>query len=133
MTATCALCARTFVIDKPYFGPLPETDPEALAAHRLSEFDLLAGKMMQHLGETHERQLSEMTAVMHLAAKVYAMAWANEEDADFTAIRESWRTTTMTAISDPQAVYAAGAAASAESADSGAGSNSKKSARKDSN
>jgi hypothetical protein len=72
----------------------PGRDPVTAAAiAEISTFDLLAGRMSEHLNE-HAEQAAEMMAVMYLAGKVYAMTWAEspQSEPEFSALRESWRT-----------------------------------------
>lgn len=139
MTATCSLCGHVVRVESAGMIIDPGTDPAAAAAvAEISLFDRLAGRMSQHL-EEHRDQSAEMVAVMHLAAKVYAMTWAEskDEEPEYSALREAWRTgilTMMQNTSKPVAVYDDQAAAAA--ADSGAaviGSKAQKSVRKDSN
>ena len=68
-------------------------DPEAAIAIRdISTFDLLAGRMHAHVAMFHQDQAAEMSAIMFLSGKVYAMTWAESSDPEYKPLRESWRT-----------------------------------------
>lgn len=94
MQATCILCGYVGRVDRSPMLLNPGSDPATAAAvAEISEFDLLASRMMTHIGLKHEQHSLEMTAVMHLAAKVYAMTWAEspQEEPNYSALREAWR------------------------------------------
>jgi hypothetical protein len=95
MQATCLLCGHIARVERSALLLNPGTDPATAAAvAEISEFDLLASRMMTHIGMAHEHEALEMSAVMHLAAKVYAMTWAEQPSAEpnYSALRDAWRT-----------------------------------------
>ncbi len=116
MTTICQLCGEIIRADSAAMILNPGTDAEAArAVAEISLFDRLAGRMSQHL-EKHQAENYEMVAVMHLAAKVYAMTWAESphSEPEFSALRDAWRTgilQMMQTTTKPAAVYDAVAAA----------------------
>lgn len=94
MQAACVLCGHIISVNP---GPMlidPGQNAEvARAVAEISEFDLMAARMVSHLGKEHQNQTREMTAVMHLAAKVYSMTWAESdlEEPNYSALRDAWR------------------------------------------
>jgi hypothetical protein len=150
MNATCILCGFVARVERSplLINPgLVGDDPATLAAvQEISEFDLLAGRMMNHIGSAHREHTLEMTAVMHLAAKVYAMTWAEApgDEPNYSALREAWRkgvlqqmNTTTVAATDVVTLQAEAADAPGVAGNSAAappsGSNVKKSVRNASN
>ncbi len=100
MTATCQLCGATITGPQRVAMLLnPGTDPAAAkAVAEISEFDLLAGRVSQHM-EIHQDQAMEMAAIMHLSGKVYAMTWVEcPTDPEFRALREAWRSGILTML-----------------------------------
>lgn len=93
MTATCQICGATVAAEG---GPMllnPFNNPEAaIAIREISTFDLLAGRMHAHIAMFHQDQAAEMSAIMFLSGKVYAMTWAESSDPEYKPLRESWRT-----------------------------------------
>lgn len=98
----------------------------------MQKFDLLAGAMFKHILESHQRpHAMEMNAVGFIAAKVYAMCFAESKFIDnFNAIRTLWRRTFIDELAKR------GQAADCETGPNGSaeadpsGSNEKKSERK---
>ena len=70
-----------------------DADPALVARAQLDlqNFDLLAQVMYKHIAERHREHAEQMTAVMHLAAKVYAMTHAASSRPEFEILREGWR------------------------------------------
>jgi len=89
MTAHCELCRVLIIADvRP-----TRFNAEGFAAAEVAEFDLLALRMVNHIGQEHHEQMIEMLGCQAAAAKVYAMTWAaaNSETVKFTLLREAWR------------------------------------------
>jgi hypothetical protein len=93
---------------------------EQKAAARIQDFDSLAAAMLGHINERHTQPetgaassaMQELSAVMYLAGKVYAMSLAQStDDEHFEALREAWRAAIMATVF-PRA-YADGTAAPA--------------------
>jgi hypothetical protein len=70
------------------------------AAARIQDFDTLATAMLGHINERHtERETGapsslqeELSAVMYLSGKVYAMSHAQStDDEHFAELRDAWR------------------------------------------
>lgn len=125
MTAICQICGVTVEASS---GPMllnPGTDVAAAqAVAEISTFDLLAGRVSQHM-ERHQAQTLEMIAVMHLAGKVYAMTWAESpgNEPEYSALRDAWRTGILTMLQSttkPVAVFDSGQATAAEADEAGA-------------
>ena len=109
MTAKCQLCGAVVRAETAGMILNPGSDPAAAAAiAEISLFDLLAGRMSQHM-ERHAEQNAEMIAVMHLAGKVYAMTFAESpEEPEYSKLREAWRTgilQMMASTTMPIAIY----------------------------
>jgi hypothetical protein len=97
-SAICDLCGQVLygmrppgLIINPNAPLDPDREVQAELMMDLSEFDILAGRMAQHIGERHPQHQNEMAAVGFLAAKVYAMTWTSSQTPEFDALRESWR------------------------------------------
>lgn len=92
MIATCQLCRA---IIEAHRGPMilePGQDPAAIeAVTAISEFDLLAGRMANHISERHRNHAMELSAVGFLACKMYAMVHANSTEEEFGSLRAAWR------------------------------------------
>lgn len=140
MTAICQLCGIVVRADN---APMIITPPPGIDADgakvvlEISLFDKLAGRMTQHL-EQHEFQNGEMVAVMFLAAKMYAMTFAesSEDEPEYSALRDAWRTGILQMLqttTKPVPVFDAGQEPAAGEPANGSGvveSNEQKSARK---
>lgn len=138
MTCTCQMCGQAL------FGGMSaitltvpatlEEDQKSRAVGDIADFDLLAARVAQHINEHHRRQAQEMSAVMFLAGKVYAMTYAESStEPNFKKLRVSWRKAIMSQLfegrdDDDQAAVEAPAAGSA-AAPAGEASNEKKSVR----
>lgn len=138
MTARCQVCGVTVEADHAPMLIDPRNNPEAaIAIAEISTFDLLAGRMHAHIAMVHQDQAAEMSAIMFLAGKVYAMTWAESADPEYQALRESWRTGILNMlVSKSNPVVEVQAVADAEPDSSVAppsGSNEKKSERNASN
>lgn len=138
MTSTCQLCGATVSAERAPMLLNPVRNPEAaVAIAEISTFDLMAGRMHAHIAMFHQDQAADMSAIMFLAGKVYAMTWAENPDPEYALLRESWRTGILTMLqstSNPIAVQDVAADASPSSSDAApSGSNEKKSVRNNSN
>ncbi len=117
MTAACELCGELISGREVRFmnGGSPidpkSMDPEAIA---IQNFDLLAAAMTHHLSLRHQKETGEeMMAIMHLAAKVYAMTWSTSSVENFDALRKAWRSAIVTELGKDKSQAAAPAAAPA--------------------
>jgi hypothetical protein len=109
MIAFCGVCGQ-LVRGKEIPGIAP--DPETKAKAELQEFDNLAGAMLHHIFERHTKRTGpepsagdQLSAVMNLSGKVYAMSHAQtpaatETDAarQFVQLRDAWRESVQRAL-----------------------------------
>lgn len=140
MTGTCQLCGQTLfggmstITLNP--GATEEEHQKSQALADISDFDLLASRVAQHINEHHRREAQEMSAVMFLAGKVYAMTYGESStEPNFKKLRVSWRKAIMAQLfesrDDDQAAGETPAAGDS-AAPAGEASNEKKSVRNDS-
>ena len=92
MIALCGVCREIVRAAEVMTRILPgaETD-EQRAQRELQDFDLLAGAMAEHLNQRHQQHAMEMTAMMFLAGKAYAMRWAESTEPRMALMRDAWR------------------------------------------
>lgn len=141
MTCTCQLCGQplfggmsTIMLDP---GGTPEEHQKSQALADIADFDLLAARVAQHINEHHKRrEAQEMSAVMFLAGKVYAMTYGESStEPNFKKLRVAWRKAIMAQLfesrDDDQGADEAPAAGDS-AAPAGEASNEKKSVRNNS-
>lgn len=86
-SATCQICGAKISVENIAMG----TNEASREIEDISEFDLLAHRMVTHLSGQHRKQASEQIIVGMLASKIYAMTWAESQDENFDTLRNSWR------------------------------------------
>lgn len=137
MTAACQLCGQIISADA-VVNVLLTPGEDAMAALNVAEFDLLAGRMAQHLSAVHPRESAQAAKVMFLAGKVYAMTWAESgTEPNFKRLRSAWRKTIFHDLTEAYRDEPADAlalpldtgAAGKEGSEEPSGSNEKKSSR----
>lgn len=120
MIAFCSKCTQLIRGKEHNLHGLDLT-PEQVGAARVQEFDSLAAAMLGHINQRHtdrekgaEASLQEeLSAVMYLAGKVYAMSLAQStDDEHFEALREAWRASIFAALAltSTSEAYATGTA-----------------------
>lgn len=134
-SATCQICGQLI-----YGRSLLMVDANQLTMSEqkqiadLQEFNSLAGQMTGHISNMHPEHAREMAAIGFLAAKVYAMTWAESITEDFGPLRKSWRTVFLQEMAKErtQATAAAPAPTASDGNSDGTGSGlySKNSERK---
>lgn len=109
MIAFCGVCGQ-LIRGKEIPGL--SADPEIQAKAELQEFDNLAGSMLHHIFERHTKRDGpqpsageQLSAVMNLSGKVYAMSHAQtpaatDTDAarQFVQLRDAWRESVQRAL-----------------------------------
>lgn len=121
MTAACEICGQIITgREVPAIG----LSDEQKQIQALQNFDLLASAMTHHLSLVHQRETGgEMTAVAHIATKVYAMTWATSSVQHFEELRTAWRSSLVSALLTKHKPFQTDAAAAAPSG-AGGGCNS---------